>query len=199
MEIPGNYREFPGFIFHSRGTRPGKTGKTRQLQWTRQTRFVLWAGSGQAYAPGACPTVLSYPSTRQSHWKCLSGFGEAPARLPVDLPDFREFPPGVAIPGNSREFPTPETLLPGNWPTIVYIKVCLKSLNNILTDILISKAIKLLQHKVGRSIPATAASKARHKPGTMRLLRHTGPRAYRFCLDARALVGSTRPARRTTR
>ncbi len=102
-------------------------------EWTRQTRFVLWAGSGQAYAPGACPTVLSYPSTRQSHWKCLSGFGEAPARLPVDLPDFREFPLGVAIPGNSREFPTPETLLPGNWPTIVYIKVCLKSLNNILT------------------------------------------------------------------
>ena len=34
------------------GARPGKTGKTRQLQWTRQTRFVLWAGSGQAYAPG---------------------------------------------------------------------------------------------------------------------------------------------------
>ena len=89
------------------------------LEWTRQTRFVLWAGSGQAYAPGACPTVLSYPSTRQSHWKCLSGFGEAaPARLPADLPDFREFPPGAAIPGNSREFPTPEISLPGNWPTI---------------------------------------------------------------------------------
>ena len=72
-------------------------------EWTRQTRFVLWAGSGQAYAPGACPTVLSYPSTRHSHWKCLSGFVEAaPARLPADLPDFREFPPGAAIPGNSH-------------------------------------------------------------------------------------------------
>ena len=87
--------------------------------WTRQTRFVLWAGSGQTDAPGACLTVLRYPSTRQSHWKCLSGFGEAaPARLPADLPDFREFPPGAAIPGNSREFPTPEISLPGNWPTI---------------------------------------------------------------------------------
>ena len=43
----------------------------------------------------------------------------APARLPADLPDFREFPPGVAIPGKSREFPTPEISLrvPGNWPT----------------------------------------------------------------------------------
>ena len=37
---------------------------------------------------------------------------------PADLPDFREFPPGVAIPGISREFPTPEISLPGNWPTI---------------------------------------------------------------------------------
>ena len=30
--IPGNSR---GTIFHSRGARLGKTGKTRQLQWTR--------------------------------------------------------------------------------------------------------------------------------------------------------------------
>ena len=98
--IPGNSR---GTIFHSRGARLGKTGKTRQLQWTRQTRFVLWAGSGQAYAPGACPTVLSYPSTRQSHWKCLSGFGEAaPGPAPPGSPRLPGIPTGS---GSSREFP----------------------------------------------------------------------------------------------
>ena len=45
----------------------------------------------------------------------------APARLPPDLPDSREFPTGVGVPGSSREFPTPEISLPGNWPTIVLI------------------------------------------------------------------------------
>ena len=122
MGIPGNSREFPGSNFSLPGS---ETWENRQnppvtdLQWTRQTRFVLWAGSGQADAPGACLTVLRYPSTRQSHWKCLSGFGEAaPARLPPDLPDSREFPPGVGVPGSSREFPTPEISLPGNCSTI---------------------------------------------------------------------------------
>ena len=124
MGIPGNSREFPGSNFSLPGS---ETWENRQnppvtdLQWTRQTRFVLWAGSGQADAPGACLTVLRYPSTRQSHWKCLSGFGEAaPARLPPDLPDSREFPPGVGVPGSSREFPTPEISLPGNCSTIFY-------------------------------------------------------------------------------
>ena len=126
MGIPGsgNSRELPGIPgvqFFTPGERErilGETGKTRQLQWTRQTRrhtrFVLWAGSGQTDAPGACLTVLRYPSTRQSHWKCLSGFGEAaPARLPADLPYSREFPPGAGIPGSSREFPTPRSRSPG--------------------------------------------------------------------------------------
>ena len=121
-EFPGTPGNSRGPIFHSRGARPRKAGKTRQLQWTRQTRFVLWAGSGQADAPGACLTVLRYPSTRQSHWKCLSGFGEAaPARLPPDLPDSREFPSGVGGPGSSRVFPTPEISF---WELANYTKYC---------------------------------------------------------------------------
>ena len=102
-EFPGTPGNSLGPIFHSRGARPGKTGKTRQLQWTRQTRFVLWAGSGQTDAPGACLTVLRYPSTRQSHWKCLSGFGGGcPGPAPRGSPILPGIPTGS---GNSREFP----------------------------------------------------------------------------------------------
>ena len=67
-------------------------GKVKRVSkgWTRQTRFGLWAGCGQAHAPGAYPTVPSELVARQSHWKPSSGFGEAaPARLTVDLPDYR--------------------------------------------------------------------------------------------------------------
>ena len=125
MGIPGsgNSRELSG-IPGSDFSLPGsETWENRQnppvtVDAADASRVLYYGQDLAKHMPQACPTVLSYPSTRQSHWKCLSGFGEAPARLPVDLPDFREFPPGVAIPGNSREFPTPETLLPGNWPTI---------------------------------------------------------------------------------
>ena len=76
---------------------PGRVGEVRvpadepeAVDLTRQTRFGLWAGCGQAHAPGACPTVPSELAARQSHWKPSSGFGEAaPARLTVDLPDYR--------------------------------------------------------------------------------------------------------------
>ena len=124
MGIPGsgNSRELsgiPGSDFSLPGSETWENRQNPPVTVDAETRFVLWAGSGQTDAPGACLTVLRYPITRQSHWKCLSGFGEAaPARLPPDLPDSREFPSGVGVPGSSREFPTPEISLPGNWPTI---------------------------------------------------------------------------------
>ena len=68
-----------------------------------QTRFVLWAGSGQAYAPGAYPMVQIYPSSPQSHWKCLSGFGEAApagARAHSCRPHF--IPPNFVRRGRKR-------------------------------------------------------------------------------------------------
>ena len=41
MGIPGNSREFPGSNFSLPGSENWETGKTRQLQRTRQTRLAI--------------------------------------------------------------------------------------------------------------------------------------------------------------